>query len=1264
MATFPLGVARLILRFVADKFVRNVNLAAMALKRFSNVARMMATRMVTAGRAAISFAAILAGSLGVVVKVAAQFEKSMSAVAAVTEGAVDGAGNLTEQYHDLEAEIRRVAVTTRFTSIEVSKAAFFLGLAGVKADEIVSSLDSVVRLAAAGAINLARAAEVAADSLRAFRIQASNLVRVTDTLATVATNANTTVSQLGFAMSFASPAAAALGISLEEVTAALGALANAGLKGSTAGTGLARVLTMLAKRSEKVEGIFASYGLTMDELDPTVNSLESILRKLANAGLTVSDAMEAFNLRGGRIVLALGNMKDSFTELIEKNREAAGETLRMSDIMQDNLADAARMLVSQLQDLAIVLIGDSKEAGTFGNVLRNLINQAIVYIVTIKEWVANNRALVTTVLSIVSGVGAFVGVMGGAAVAIGLLLQAVFTAIGGFSALAAFLSGGGPILAGLAGIAALIALAAIPAFEALKDNWLMLKDTAGFVFSVIKSFWDAFVAGIKEGYERNIKPAFDHLRDAFEGLFQVVAMHFASVSTKLSVLDVAFRALGFAITYALSFVVMFIEAVVRTVTAIVLLNTKFLRLIGLASSVEEAEAAMLKRMNEVAEATTAAADALAALDEEYAEQNKALKTIIPNVGKFIDLMALGESMSIKQRKEAARLRGTFVGVVEQLENGIKIRKEQLAILEATLAAGNLEADMVTELKDRIRILNGAIDDMTNKLENVNELAEDNPEILADKSTIEANTVALERRQFVIDNMRKGTKFLADTEKDFAKIQADIRKKHVTGLEAEIEAINNLRDEQAELIALRLAANKAMGYGTHLRNEETKTRIAELEAMERTESQEEELNELRIKQTRDEATLVQALADETTLLADARALELKRIEEVNRAIKETLAAREAELLGVQIADAKMRGDTLRAAQLEADQIIEIERKKNKAIREEADAARAAGNIAEADRLDAIARERAGIAERKAKDVLRQAQEEVFGARDPVTEGVGRAVELEESITTQLAKQVNSLQDMFMLYQAIAMIRHIQEQRAVKAAQLALRMEQKARQAEAVAAANPGNARFAGNAERARLDANLAGGIAGNRAGEAGLGGQAAAAIQAQNQALKVALGDLNRDIAGLRDQFKRMMDAFPNIALVALGALTDSIRQATPQVVASVRAMVDAMNAEFARLRVPPPFGGLGGGGGLTGGLPGGVPPIAPGNGDFNNMVPNPTGAGDAGFVGGGGQLASAGGGTDNRTINMDITNNIDIDRVVHAVSRHFRDSVVSSRNVA
>ena len=290
-------------------------------------------------------------SIGSAVRIIADFETSMSRLGAVSRAT---SGEL-EELRDIA---KGLGSTTEFSASQAADGLNFLAMAGFNATEAMAAIPSVLDLATASGMGLAAAADTASNIMSGFGIEANNAAQVADVLAAASTRANTTVGQLGAAMSTVAPIAKALDMSLEDTAAAIGVMSDAGIQGERAGTALRGVLASLAGPTTQAETVIKGLGLTIADVDPAANDLSDVMAKLGAAGLSTADAMALFGREAasGALVLIDGAQRvGDFGDELARADGAAGD---MAATMRDNLGGDLKGAMSAAQGLAIAL-GDA-----------------------------------------------------------------------------------------------------------------------------------------------------------------------------------------------------------------------------------------------------------------------------------------------------------------------------------------------------------------------------------------------------------------------------------------------------------------------------------------------------------------------------------------------------------------------------------------------------------------------------------------------------------------------------------------------------------------------------------------------------------------------------------------------------------------------------------------------------------------------------------------------------------------------------------------
>ncbi len=325
---------------------------------------MQLSKTITAATAA---AAAAVGAIAVAaVNVGKEFETAMSQVQAtmlLDTGTAEGAAAMAT----LEEAARECGRTTAFSATEAAEALNYLALAGYNADEAATALPTVLKLAGAGAMDLAAASDMVTDSMSALGIEATetNLNTFADQLAQTASKANTSVSQLGEAILTVGGTAKGLAGGTTELNTALGILADNGLKGAEGGTHLRNMILSLQSPTGDASKALQSLGVDVYDAQGNMRGLNDIFKDLQSGmeGMTaaqkdsiISTLFNTTDLTAANAMLS--NCTDRWDELSAAIENSAGACEDMYSIQLDNLDGDIKILKSGLSDLGISIYKD------------------------------------------------------------------------------------------------------------------------------------------------------------------------------------------------------------------------------------------------------------------------------------------------------------------------------------------------------------------------------------------------------------------------------------------------------------------------------------------------------------------------------------------------------------------------------------------------------------------------------------------------------------------------------------------------------------------------------------------------------------------------------------------------------------------------------------------------------------------------------------------------------------------------------------------
>lgn len=249
---------------------------------------------------------------------------------------------------NLKTSIVETANATRYTSLEVAKAATVLGQAGLSVNQIKDTLKPIAELATASGTELVTATEVITSTLNIYELQTSEAARVTNALTTAVNESKADIGGMQYALQYAGKSAADLGMSFEETAAAVAAMTQAGIKSrSTLGTGLRAILVELLTPTAKLKREIESVGLTMDDVDVKSLGFTQVLKNLRDAGFGVAEAYAGMERRGASAMTALLSQVDFIDDLRENmNGSSAAIKGNLSQMQAfANVIDNTRSIV-------------------------------------------------------------------------------------------------------------------------------------------------------------------------------------------------------------------------------------------------------------------------------------------------------------------------------------------------------------------------------------------------------------------------------------------------------------------------------------------------------------------------------------------------------------------------------------------------------------------------------------------------------------------------------------------------------------------------------------------------------------------------------------------------------------------------------------------------------------------------------------------------------------------------------------------------------
>lgn len=294
------------------------------------------------------------------IDVGKSFEAGMSEVQAIS-------GASGKDLEKLSAKAKQMGATTKFSATESATALKYMAMAGWKTNQMVSGLSGVMNLAAASGEDLGTVSDIVTDSMTAFGLKAKDSGHFADVLAKASSSSNTNVAMMGETFKYVAPLAGSMKYSIEDTATAIGLMANAGIKGSQAGTELRSILTRLVKPPKDAAAALSALGISTTKADGSMKPMRQTMAELREkfSGLTDSQKSQYAAAIAGQEamsgLLAIVNASDSdFNKLQKAIDNSSGAAKKQADIMNNNLQGALYDLGSAAEAVGIGIYEDIK----------------------------------------------------------------------------------------------------------------------------------------------------------------------------------------------------------------------------------------------------------------------------------------------------------------------------------------------------------------------------------------------------------------------------------------------------------------------------------------------------------------------------------------------------------------------------------------------------------------------------------------------------------------------------------------------------------------------------------------------------------------------------------------------------------------------------------------------------------------------------------------------------------------------------------------
>ena len=305
----------------------------------------------TKGLAALTAAATtVGGALAYSAKEAMNYQTSLAKVMTIADTS-------KLPLETLRKEVSELSDKTGIAAADLNEAVYSAISASVDSADAVAFTEKAVKLAKGGFTDTATAVDVMTTALNAYGLEASETTRISDILIATQNRGKTTVGELGSSIGRVIPTAAAFGVDMENLGAAMSILTANGIATAEATTYLNGMLNELGKDGAQAsENLKAATGKSFEQLTKEGKNLGDVIALLADyagkSGKKVSDMFGS--IEAGKAALTLANKGvDEYNDNLASMTGAAGATEKAFETMEETSGASLEKIKTKFQNIAI-----------------------------------------------------------------------------------------------------------------------------------------------------------------------------------------------------------------------------------------------------------------------------------------------------------------------------------------------------------------------------------------------------------------------------------------------------------------------------------------------------------------------------------------------------------------------------------------------------------------------------------------------------------------------------------------------------------------------------------------------------------------------------------------------------------------------------------------------------------------------------------------------------------------------------------------------
>ncbi|MDV8022009.1 phage tail tape measure protein [Rhodococcus sp. IEGM 1330] len=299
-------------------------------------------------------------SFASVIETGNEFTRTLNSLSGVTGATAAEMETLKAKSMELGNDVDLSATSAN----DAASAMLELSKGGFTVEQSMEAAKGTLQLAAAAQIDAAEAATIQSQALQAFGLDASYAATASDVLANAANASSAEITDIASGLAQSGAVANQFGLSIEDTSATLGMLANAGITGSDAGTLLKSTLLSLTDTSKPAQGAMETLGLTVYDTQGQFVGMESLIGQLqtasqnltpelyqqATATLLGSDAMRLGGVAAEQGAAGFNSMRAAVGEQGAAAALAAAQNQGLPGVFE-RMGNTSERLQLQLYDL-------------------------------------------------------------------------------------------------------------------------------------------------------------------------------------------------------------------------------------------------------------------------------------------------------------------------------------------------------------------------------------------------------------------------------------------------------------------------------------------------------------------------------------------------------------------------------------------------------------------------------------------------------------------------------------------------------------------------------------------------------------------------------------------------------------------------------------------------------------------------------------------------------------------------------------------------